>query len=217
MAPASIRALTHSPLTTHHSLLAGLFLFLMISCHSGKHTEDPERWSEAQAVEWFDQKEWLGQTELQPHPSIDKKEFAARYHQNKERWDKAFAFLLNEDLSAIEAGNHEIDGKNVYAIVSEYISKNHEDAQYESHKNYTDLQYVVSGAEYIGLTDLSSASAKTPYDEERDIAFYNVENGQKLLAKPGTFFIFFPDNAHSPGMKVDQNFPVKKVVVKVRN
>lgn len=194
-------------------------LFLMIGCTSDQRAEKPENWSEDQASEWFDQKDWLGQTELQPDPSIDKKEFAVRYHQNKERWDKAFAFLKDEDLSAIEVGNHELDGKNVFVIVSEYNSKNPEDAQYEAHKNYTDLQYVVSGTEYIGLADLSATTVKTPYDEERDIAFYNVEEGkgQNLLAQPGTFFIFFPKNAHRPGMKVEDNASVKKVVIKVRN
>lgn len=192
-------------------------LFLMIGCTSDQRAENPENWSEDQASEWFDQKDWLGQTELQPDPSIDKKEFAVRYHQNKERWDKAFAFLKDEDLSAVEVGNHELDGKNVFVIVSEYNTKNPEDAQYEAHKNYTDIQYVVSGTEYIGLADLSATSVKTPYDKERDIAFYNVEEGQNLLAHPGTFFIFFPQNAHSPGMKVEDNVPVKKVVIKVRN
>lgn len=194
-----------------------VIFFIIFGCTSGQRAENPENWSEDQASEWFDQKDWLGQTELQPHPSIDKKEFAVRYHQNKERWDKAFAFLKDDNLSAVDAGNHELDGKNAFAIVSEYNSKNPEDAQYESHKNYTDIQYVISGTENIGLTDLSSTSLKTPYDEERDIAFYNVEDGQNLHAHPGTFFIFFPQDAHSPGMKVEDNVPVKKVVIKVRN
>ena len=144
----------------------------MVGCTSDQRAENPENWSEDQVSEWFDQKEWLGQTELQPDPSIDKKQFAIRYHQHKDRWDKAFAFLKNEDLSAIEVGNHEIDGKDVYVIISQYNSKNSEDAQYESHKKYTDIQIVISGTEYIGLTDLSSTSVKTPYNEERDIAFY---------------------------------------------
>ena len=120
-------------------------------------------------------------------------------------------------MSAIEVGNHELDGKNVFVIVSEYNSKNPEDTQYESHKNYTDIQYVVSGTEYIGLTDLSETSVKVPYDEKRDITFYDADEGQNLLAHSGNFFIFFPQNVHRPGVKVEDNVPVKKVVIKVRN
>jgi YhcH/YjgK/YiaL family protein len=179
--------------------------------------EDPEQWSDAQAAEWFDNKEWLPQGDLQPDASIDKKDFAVRYHHNPERWNKAFDYLTKQDLSALEVGTHEIDARNVYAIVSEYNSKNPEDAQYESHKTYTDLQYVISGEEHIGLTDLSTTSVKTPYDAEKDIAFYTAENGKTLLAKPGSFFLFFPDDAHMPGMKVNENTPVKKLVIKVKN
>ena len=195
--------------------IIGVF-FLMMACASGKRGDNPQEWSDEEITDWFEGKDWLGQTTLQPDPSIDQKQFAARYHQNKGRWDKAFAFLKNEDLSAIEVGNHEIDGKDVYVIISQYNSKNHEDAQYESHKKCTDIQYVVSGTEYIGLTDHSSTSVKTPYNEERDIAFYNAEKGRNLMARPGIFFIFFPDNAHSPGMKVEDHVPVKKIVIKVR-
>lgn len=179
--------------------------------------EDPEQWSDAQAAEWFDKKEWLPQGDLQPDASIDKKDFAVRYHHNPGRWNKAFDYLTQQDLSAVEVGTHEIDARDVYAIVSEYNSKNPEDAQYESHKTYTDLQYVISGEEHIGLTDLSTTSVKTPYDTEKDIAFYTAENGKTLLAKPGTFFLFFPDDAHMPGMKVNENIPVKKLVIKVKN
>ncbi|MEO5602780.1 MAG: YhcH/YjgK/YiaL family protein [Cyclobacteriaceae bacterium] len=191
--------------------------FLMMACASGKRGDNPQAWSGEEITDWFEGKDWLGKTTLQPDPSIDQKQFASRYHQNKVRWNKAFDFLKNKDLSAIEVGNHEIIGKDVFAIVSLYNSKNHEDAQYESHKIYTDLQYVVSGTEYIGLTDLSSTKVKTAYNDERDIIFYDAEKGRNLTAIPGKFFIFFPDNVHRPGMKVEDNVPVKKVVIKVKN
>ncbi len=36
------------------------------------------------------------------------------------------------------------------------------------------------------------------------------------LAEPGTFFIFTPEDAHRPGIKVDGFDTLKKVVIKVR-
>lgn len=195
-----------------------LVLTLVVGCTSAdKRAENPENWSEDQITEWFDRKEWLGQTQMQPDPSIDKKEFAIQYHRNKERWDTAFAFLMNENLSDLEVGNHELDGKDVFVKVTEYNSKNPEDVFYESHKNYTDIQFVVSGMEYIGRADLSTTTEKTPYDEEKDIQFYHVSNSQNLVAKPDTFFIFFQRDAHCPGIKVENNAPVKKMVIKVKN
>lgn len=194
-----------------------LIFFLIMGCSSNKQMEDTAQWSDEQATEWFDKKEWLPKHDFQPDASIDRKDFAVRYHRNPERWEKAFEYLTKQDLAATTPGTYEIDGKDVYAIVQEYNSKNPEDAFYESHKVYTDLQYIISGEEQIGLTDLSTTSVKTPYDENKDIAFYNSEEGRTLMAKPGTFFLFFPDDAHRPGLKVNENAPVKKLVIKVRN
>lgn len=197
-----------------------IFLCLLLcitGCISNSDDGDPASWTKDQLDTWFDDKAWLGSAALIPDSSIDKKQFAVRYHQQKERWDKAFAFLRRDDLSAIEPGNHEIDGKDVYAIVSQYNSKNPEDVRFEAHKKYTDLQYVISGNEYIGLSGLSRTVAVTPYDEERDIAFYQAEDGVFLAARPGRFFIFFPDNVHRPGLKIQESVPVKKLVIKVKN
>jgi YhcH/YjgK/YiaL family protein len=202
---------------TRVSVAIIIFLSAVFGCTTGQRPGNADEWSESQASEWFDQKEWLGTSSLRPDASIDKQDFAARYHKNKSNWDKAFAFLSTTNLDSLSLGNHEIDGKNVFAIVSEYTSKNPEDAQYESHKIYTDLQSVISGEEYMGLSDLSSTTVKTPYSDEKDIAFYTTSAAKQLLAKPGTFFIFFPDDAHSPGRKVDENRVVRKIVIKVKN
>lgn len=201
----------------HSILLPAFFLFVLMSCTSDNRSANPEEASDDKAAEWFDQKEWLGKTQLEPDASIDKKDLAAHYREHKDRWDKAFAFLTKTNLDSLPAGTYEIDGKNVYAMVQQYTSKNPEDAQYESHKNYTDIQHVISGTELIGHTDLSTTEVKTPYDADKDIAFYTSPEGHKLTATPRNFFIFFPDDAHMPGLKVDQNMPVKKLVIKVRN
>ena len=204
-------------ITIFAAYLSVLIFFVIMGCSSNKQMEDPEQWSDAQAAEWFDSMEWLPETDIRPDASIDKKDFAVHYHRNPERWDRAFEYLTSQDLSGLQAGIYELDGKDVYASVQEYNSKNPEDALYESHKTYTDLQYIITGEELIGLTDLSATTVKTPYDTGKDVAFYHAEKGRPLLAKPGTFFLFFPDDVHRPSMKVNENAPVKKLVIKIKN
>ena len=34
--------------------------------------------------------------------------------------------------------------------------------------------------------------------------------------RPGLFAVFFPQDAHMPGLAVDQPEPVKKMVIKIR-
>jgi len=200
----------------HYSIFWVILLGAACSS-SDKPAGDPEQWTEDQVDAWFEGKEWLGETSMQPDPHINKREFAIQYHGNKKRWDAAFAFLRKGDFSGVTVGDHPLDGKDAFARVAEYNSKNPEDAFYESHKNYADIHFLISGEEYIGQTDLSGATVRTPYDGEKDIEFYDASDNQKFLAKPGTFFIFFPGEGHRPSIKVGDNIPVKKVVIKVRS
>jgi biofilm protein TabA len=201
----------------YKTILTGIIIAFVISCTSNTNIKTPEKWTKKQVAEWFDQKEWLGQTELQVDTSFDKKEFAIRYFTNKERWDKAFNFLKHEDLSALNVGVHELDSQNVFVKVTQYDSKNQEDVLFEAHKDYSDIQYVVAGTEYIEWAALSSANLKTPYNPEKDIVFYESGASQTRVAKPGTFFIIFPDELHRSGIKVGESVPIKKIVIKVKN
>ena len=65
------------------------------------------------------------------------------------RYAKAVDFLKNTDLAALEPGKYEIDGKDVYANVSAYTTIPWEEAKYEAHEHYTDIQYVIEGSEVM--------------------------------------------------------------------
>jgi YhcH/YjgK/YiaL family protein len=134
-----------------------------------------------------------------------------------DRWDKAFTFLKDNDLTKMELKRHDIDGDNLYSPISEYMTKNEEDAKYESHSKYIDIQYVASGKEFIGVAPVSQkGEILTPYDETKDVEFMNVKQGKNRKAAPDRFFIFFPDDLHRPGLRDGENSPVRKVVVKVK-
>jgi YhcH/YjgK/YiaL family protein len=150
--------------------------------------------------------------QVQPDQSINRKAFAVSYFRNKERWDKAFIFLKSSDLTALELKRHDIDGDNLYAPVSEYLTKNEEDARYEAHQKYIDIQYVVSGKELIGVAPMSQKKdVLEAYDSTKDIEFLTVTGGENRPALPDRFFIFFPED-HRPGLKDGENSPVRKVV-----
>jgi len=199
------------------SVLISVLIVLVSGCASNSNLKNPEKWSKEQASEWFNKRDWLGQTTLVPDTSFDKKEFAVRYFKNKEWWDKAFNFLKNEDLSALTVGVHELDSQNVFVKVTEYNSKNREEVAFEAHKEYSDIQYVVSGTEYIEMAELARATLKTPYNTAKDIVFYDAKETETHIGKPGVFFLIFPEKLHRSGIKVSDIGPVKKIVIKVRN
>ncbi len=200
------------------SLLKIIILMTGLSGLSGcADSTDPSAWSSKEIDKWFEKGEWLNGWEAEPDQSINRKAFAVSYYKNRERWDKAFSFLKTSDLQSLELKRYDIDGNNLYAPVSEYMTKNEEDARYEAHRKYIDIQYIISGKELMGVAPISQKKETLePYDSEKDIEFLTVTGGENHLALPDRFFIFFPEDAHRPGLKDGENSPVRKIVVKVK-
>ncbi len=146
---------------------------------------------------------------------LDKFENAALYEGISENLKKGFEFLKNTDLSTLESGRHEIAGKDVFALVSEYETKKHEDCRLEAHQIYTDIQFLVSGKELIGFETLKDQSVLSAYNPEKDIIFFSGES-QLLYIEAGLFAVFFPQDVHRPCMQIDGPEKVKKVVIKVK-
>lgn len=133
-------------------------------------------------------------------------------------FDKGFEFLLNLDPD-IKDGRYEIDGDNVFAIVETYTSKDPDTAELEVHRKYSDIQYLLEGEEIIGYTPLiGDLEVTQEYSDEKDIEFLAQppQGVTGLFIEPGTFAIFFPQDAHMPGLMVEnESVEVRKVVVKV--
>ncbi|MFD0792138.1 YhcH/YjgK/YiaL family protein [Mucilaginibacter litoreus] len=108
-----------------------------------------------------------------------------------------------------------MDGENAYANITRSPSKELDNANWESHKNYIDLQYVINGKEQIGVADIATATVTKPYDAAKDVANYRAE-GKYYTAEPGIFFLFFPQDAHRPNIKVAGYDVVKKMVIKIK-
>ena len=190
-------------------------LFMATACDN-KKPETPEQWSDEELSEWYESGVWRHGFHPVPDETINQREMAIRYHRNPERWEKAFKFLAQENLSQLQKGRHELDGNNLFAMVDEYQPKSIEEAQYESHRIYADIQYVVSGEELISVVPLDQTVITTAYDEERDIMMLASPVENNRMAAPGRFFVFFPNDAHRPSVRTEDSTLVRKVVVKVR-
>lgn len=146
---------------------------------------------------------------------IDILENAGHYTDMHEHFNKAFDFLQETDIENTESGKYVLDGDRVFAMVQEYDSRDIKDCKLEAHRKYIDIQYIVSGEEFIGVDLLKDQPSKDGYDENKDIIFFQAESSAVKM-KPGMFAIFYPDDLHMPGIKVNRPARVKKVVVKVQ-
>ena len=143
---------------------------------------------------------------------------AAQYYSYGERFKKALQFLSVTDISLLENGTHEIDGKNIYAIISEYDTKPLQEGKWESHKKYYDVQYVSNGAEKIGYVFKDKMKLLQEYSEENDFMLWETKatNSENFLTvNEGDFLILGPDDVHMPSIMITEPVKVKKVVIKV--
>jgi YhcH/YjgK/YiaL family protein len=123
-------------------------------------------------------------------------------------------WLQHTDLDALALGRHELSG-GCYAIVQDYGTKPMDQANYEAHRKYVDIQYIAKGAEAMGWANLNDLSPDTGYDDSKDVLFLNGR-GSYFTAPTGTFVIFYPEDAHAPALTpATPNGDVRKVVVKV--
>jgi YhcH/YjgK/YiaL family protein len=162
---------------------------------------------------WVNKKEWANGMTLQLHPTVNKAAFYTAYHANQKLWDAAFEFLKTHNLEEIQPGKYPIIGEDVFASVTEAPSHEKDSVQWESHRNYIDLQYIIKGKEIIGIADASKATITKPYSP--DVINYTAE-GNYYTTEPGKFFLFFPNDAHRPTIKAPGYDVVKKIVIKIR-
>ena len=132
-------------------------------------------------------------------------------------WKSAFEFLLKLKPDA-EVKEYPIDGKDVFARIMEYNTLTEAEAKIEAHRQYVDIQVLLSGKENVRCFPATALETKTQYDDQKDAAFfYPAEQYPvELHLKPGYFAVFFPDDAHMPQIALNNiPGPVKKAVIKI--
>jgi YhcH/YjgK/YiaL family protein len=130
---------------------------------------------------------------------LDTLDCAHRYAALHRSFGRAFRFLSETDLDTLGTGRSDIAGDDLFVIVERRDGRGRESARLEAHRRYIDIQYTIRGEEVIGWRPLFSCAApEDAFDESRDIAFYRDQPSVWLPVPPGTFAIFFPDDAHAP-------------------
>lgn len=144
---------------------------------------------------------------------VDTLENLEQYKGLNSLFSKAVEFLKSHDLTSLEPGKIELQGKDLFVNVAQTKPKTKEQAKLEAHKDFIDIQVPVSGTEVMGYTPLENCKEATPYNAEKDILFFGGAAESYIAIKPGMFAIFFPQDGHAPGITPDG---VKKIIIKVR-
>jgi len=144
---------------------------------------------------------------------LDKLSNWQRYADMNPGFAKAFEFLMRDGLADLAPGRHEIDGDDVFAVVVKENGKGRSGAKLEAHRNYTDIQYCVSGKEEMGWKPVDQCADSEGFDEQKDLGFFGDEPASWLATPAGMFAVFFPADGHAVLAGTGE---ITKVVVKVR-
>jgi biofilm protein TabA len=132
-------------------------------------------------------------------------------------FEAAFEFLDKKTLADVPVGKHAIVGDEVYALVQKLPSRSADTAQFESHRKYIDVHYVVSGQETSGFSPAENLKLAVPYDESKDVMLYEVpQQYTKVEVRPGHFVVYHPGQAHLPNCHLQGPHDLHKVVIKVQ-
>jgi YhcH/YjgK/YiaL family protein len=144
---------------------------------------------------------------------IDVVENAEKYHPLSPRFADAFRYLRTPASRTLTSARFEIGGGKIFVTASHQQGKKKSEAKLEVHRKYIDIHYILEGVDSMGWKPARECSkVLSPYDEEKDVAFFHDEPLLWCTVPAGSFAIFFPDDAHAPMVSGGE---VRKVIVKV--
>ena len=147
---------------------------------------------------------------------VDKVDRVDRYRGMNRRLDAGFDFIANLKSSELTDGRHAIDGDSVYALVQSYTTGQASEPQFEAHRKYIDIQFILTGRETLFWMPLEGAPSGIEYSEETDAVLYQSTGGSPIGLSDGHFVVLYPEDAHMPGCAWDAPSGVRKVIVKVK-
>ena len=115
-----------------------------------------------------------------------------------------------------DRGKHDIDGDNLFYLISEDTTEPQAARRAEYHVRYLDIQIVLRGSEGMTFSTLPAGEPQTDWLAEKDIAFLaEGTQEQTVILNEGDFVVFYPGEVHKPLCAVGAPAKVRKAVVDV--
>lgn len=128
---------------------------------------------------------------------------------------------LNEVVKNLNAdtvsGHIDIDGKDIFADVSEPSLRAPADALLEDHVKYADLHLILAGTERMGVAPTTDLKMTRDYQNDAELFECPEEKMNMIDLKAGTFIVLFPGEGHMPLLfsPHDNCKKVRKAVFKI--
>lgn len=142
-----------------------------------------------------------------------------RYRGLYKGLDVLIDWLDSHDMCELPLGTNEIDGKRVFANVMIATTRYAQDAHYEWHRRYMDLQVDLEGEECFKVTP-GPVIQIAEFNEQDDFQLADATEGADVIdgtLAHGRFALFVAGEPHMPTLTVPGATPaaVKKICFKV--
>ena len=146
---------------------------------------------------------------------LDKLENASQYFESVPRFEEFMQFFNSNDLEALPACKIKLDGNDLFVNILDFKGKEAANCKMEAHHDYIDIQIPLGEDEQMGWkAQVDCESIKEEYNEGKDVEFYNDKAVATFTVPAGHFAVFFPSDAHQPGIAPGKEY--RKLVVKTR-
>lgn len=128
----------------------------------------------------------------------DSLENSKKYFHTSSPFEKALQFARTFDTSKPD-GRYEIEGQDIYALVSSYDTCPAAQGKFEAHRKYADVQVVLAGEEKIEVSLSNNLKSLEEYSETKDKIFLTPpEDFGSIVMRPGYFAVLYPPEVHRP-------------------
>ena len=122
-------------------------------------------------------------------------------------------FMNSRNVKTIPTGRYELED-GCYVNVDSYETR--QNARFEGHKRFVDVQLMVEGEEEILCAPLTHGTVTQPYSEEKDCGFFDCDKGPycSLHVTEGMAAVFEPWDLHAPCIRQEKRRN-RKLVFKI--
>ncbi|MBT9182950.1 YhcH/YjgK/YiaL family protein [Pectobacterium punjabense] len=147
----------------------------------------------------------------------DQRDWAQEKHALHPIIQKGIDYINQTDFARLTPGKYDIIPGKMFCLLQETVTVPAAQMRAESHFNFVDIQYLISGEESIGVA--RGAKEHTVIEnkaEQNDIVFYtDTRNESFIHLLPGMFAVFFPEDLHRPCCQTHGESFIRKAVIKI--
>ncbi|MCQ2310522.1 MAG: YhcH/YjgK/YiaL family protein [Paludibacteraceae bacterium] len=146
---------------------------------------------------------------------LDKLENADLYFEAVPHFREFMDFYNSNDLEELPACKIKLMGDDMFVNILDFKGKDEKDCKMEAHHDYIDIQIPLGDDEQMGWKAQEDCQEiLTEYNEDKDVEFYKDRQITTVVVPKGHFAVFFPSDAHRPGIAPGKQY--RKLIVKTR-